>query len=382
MKNRKATVLSRLFSSLALLAGLLGVISFLFYWDPSRKVIKRIQASSPYKFEKIDPKYLAVNPSSLIGISSPDDLDATRQALQNVIWGYKGMPVDEMPVHVRKNFQKFPIDERCPKTTLKTNQGFLLGCSIDLFTSGDNLSGIDQLVVEVENDQKTFQQQISYFRPQNRNGRLIAYHHGYAGTHLDQWRHILRWVEQGYTVVAFDYMGYGGAGSGFAYNGGEYMRAVFKPIAVALNYAFATGNFSSANMVGLSAGGWVTTVYAALDLRIKNSYPVSGVMPVYMRERKEVAKPQLHPPLLKTVSYIDLFILGSAGSNRRQVQVFNRFDRCCYYNTRGQLYEVAVAQTVKAMGKGEFKVLLDETHARHKISRWAFEEILKDMERP
>jgi len=64
------------------------------------------------------------------------------------------------------------------------------------------------------------------------------------------------------------------------------------------------------------------------------------------------------------------------------LQVFNRFDRCCYSNTKGKLYEKAVKDAARLAGGGQFDVLIDETHARHKISDYAMETILKDMARP
>ena len=36
-------------------------------------------------------------------------------------------------------------------------------------------------------------------------------------------------------------------------------------------------------MIGLSGGGWTTTVYAAIDPRIVKSIPVAGTLPLYLR---------------------------------------------------------------------------------------------------
>ena len=134
-------------------------------------------------------------------------------------------------------------------------------------------------------------------------------------------------------------------------------------------------------MVGFSAGAWVTVLAAAVDPRIRRSYPVAGVLPVYLRRDRETAPPQLDPTLLETVGYPDLFVLGAAGPDRAQVQIFNRFDRCCFAGTRGKLFESAIQEAISEIGAGRFMVLIDETHARHKISDFAIRVILSDMER-
>src|SRR5262249_11566784 len=50
-----------------------------------------------------------------------------------------------------------------------------------------------------------------------------------------------------------------------------------------LNYAISLGIYSNYYMVGLSGGGWTTTVYSAIDPRIEMSFPVAGTVPLFMR---------------------------------------------------------------------------------------------------
>ena len=77
---------------------------------------------------------------------------------------------------------------------------------------------------------------------------------------------------------------------------------------------------------------------------------------------------------------LDLFILGASPADRRQWQIYNRYDRCCYGGIRSKLFDEVVAEAVRNIGGGQFDVFIDETHARHKISRWAFGLILRDLE--
>ena len=51
---------------------------------------------------------------------------------------------------------------------------------------------------------------------------------------------------------------------------------------MAVNFAKAQG-YSKIVMVGLSGGGWTTTVAAGLDPRIDLSIPIAGSLPFAMR---------------------------------------------------------------------------------------------------
>ena len=101
-----------------------------------------------------------------------------------------------------------------------------------------------------------------------------------------------------------------------------------------------------------------------------------------MRGRNQAPPPQYEPRLLQTACYLDIYVLGSVGAGRRQLQIFNRFDRCCYRNTLGKLYEPAVKKAVDEVGEGSFAVVIDETHADHKISEFGRETIFNDLAAP
>ena len=57
-----------------------------------------------------------------------------------------------------------------------------------------------------------------------------------------------------------------------------------EPIARTVNYLVAHHpELQEIDMIGLSGGGWTTTVYAAIDPRIVKSIPVAGTLPLYLR---------------------------------------------------------------------------------------------------
>jgi hypothetical protein len=113
------------------------------------------------------------------------------------------------------------------------------------------------------------------------------------------------------------------------------------PVRRSLNQAIFERQYSRVDMAGLSGGGWTTTMYAALDTRIKISVPIAGSEPFYMRpwqdteQNNDVAKNNdffgfPSPNGMVVTGYKDLYVLGGYGPGRRQIQVLNRQDNCCF----------------------------------------------------
>ena len=64
--------------------------------------------------------------------------------------------------------------------------------------------------------------------------------------------------------------------------GVKTMKFFLEPVTLAINFAITQG-YERFVMVGLSGGGWSTTVASALDKRIGLSFPVAGSLPLDMR---------------------------------------------------------------------------------------------------
>ena len=84
LAQEKKVALGRILNALAIIAGLCGVGSFLYYWDTGRTVIKRLQASTPYKYEEVDPKHLQTDPETLIHVRSAEAVKRAVQHLDNL----------------------------------------------------------------------------------------------------------------------------------------------------------------------------------------------------------------------------------------------------------------------------------------------------------
>jgi len=168
------------------------------------------------------------------------------------------------------------------------------------------------------------------------------------------------------------------------------MKFFLEPVAVALNYLEARAEadgfpaYRDFTMVGLSGGGWTTTVYAAVDPRITLSVPVSGSLPLSLRSGTSLGdQEQVEPSFYRLAGYTDLYVLGAHGRGRAQVQVFNRHDDCCFgqsavgydpvqtgmsYDEALRSYEREVRKRLQVLNSGAFRLEIDEVAMGHMIS--------------
>ena len=263
------------------------------------------------------------------------------------------------------------------------------------------LKSVDTFTVKMEAGQENT---THHFMPTKPNGQLIVLQHGHACTFDDAadpkgagMAHAIdRFLGEGYAVLAA-YMPHMRPGDCrtvphadlFQLNlTGSALKFFLEPVALSLNLL---KNYKKIHMMGLSGGGWTTTLYAAIDPTIATSFPVAGTIPLYLRTGDSVGdKEQYLPPFYELAGYGDLYSLGAWG--RKQVQILNRRDDCCFgerqhdarkqgaeYEAAYRVYEKAV-QT--ALGtKGEFRLEIDESAPRHMISPAAVDVMLKVIAR-
>jgi len=371
---------------LGIVLAVAACLTVLYYWDTTRIYYKRFRADGPYRYDAIDPRLRARDPTEFIHVRDAAAAEAIRETLRRVIWGEAGLPDRALPDLVvsdllgKKSLEADCADISDPETRRK------LRCELGLYRPWKNLAGLDELRVSVGPEYKAT---VAYFRPVRANATLVLYHHGYAGTFHDQHRLLEYLVDAGYTVAAFNLLGYGdnscpGVSAWCNVAWGKFgvplpMRLHFKPPVATINYAGKHGLHRVA-MIGLSTGAWVTTVLSAVEPRIARSYAVAGAIPFYMRRGSEWPSGHRYPPLMKAATMLDLFVLGATPAGRSQWQIYNRYDRCCYDGVRSALFGQVTADAVQKIGGGRFDVVIDETHPRHKISRWAFERILRDLD--
>jgi len=320
--------------------------------------------------------YYETDVSRLIHINTVDDIGKLKNNLIDFIWKYDGFPDSKLPNNVQKNIVN------------------------PLYDDFINLKQIDQIDVNMEYGINS----IAYlFIPElNNNNHLIIYHEGHSGNGFDSGKKTIQFfLEKGYTVMAFS-MPLTGMNSQpivdlpnlgkFKMKAHTFLRFLdtpnfspikffMEPITVSLNYLDKNYNFSSYNMVGFSGGGWTATLYSAIDDRITQTYSVAGSVPIYLRtiNLNLGDYEQWHPELYQIANYLDLYIMSSYGEDKKSIQIFNKYDTCCFAGEFYKTYENEVKEVLSKLNSDHFDIFLDDTHRTHKISDRALEIIIQSM---
>jgi hypothetical protein len=168
---------------------------------------------------------------------------------------------------------------------------------------------------------------------------------------------------------------------------GTIFRFFLEPVVQGVNYFLHTnGDAIDVSMLGLSGGGWATHMAAAVDSRIRQSFPVAGAYPLYARDfvpGSHGDEEQWHVPLFREIdtdgdripdtadgvaSWLEIFALGGYGPGRRQIQILNFEDSCCFYTDVYETYDDFVSGVVDKLGEGVWDLHSDRTHKSHIIS--------------
>jgi len=164
--------------------------------------------------------------------------------------------------------------------------------------------------------------------------------------------------------------------------GDSTVRLLLNAVARGVNYLRAVYRADNIAMIGFSEGGWITAVYSALDERVKNSYLIADIFSSKIRKEQvgweyyEQMLPQFH----RIITYPELYVLGSYGNNRRQLQIVSKCESCGFSGIDPEDYQGAVKSTLKQLGQGIFNVFLDEIHTGNDISPAAVRKIINDLE--
>ena len=307
----------------------------------------------------------------LTNTKTVNDVETRRRTLINAIWGIDTLPT-QLPVSVMDldppaNPDSTASRDWRPVNAIRTEQM--------LVDPGDAFF-VDDF-------------ELRLYSPAVPNGRLVIYHGGHRGIPDTRKNVIERFLFEGYSVLEMS-MPMAGYNFNQIYHPpvGTYhegltvldrpMRFFFEQVTVAVNYLTLVRGFSDIYMVGISGGGWTTVVYAALDPRITASYPVAGSNPFYLNEQLGFGSDfeQANPDFYQYASYLELYLLGSAG--RRQLQVFNVFDDCCFAGTYSNTFKGYIQVEAERIG-GSFDISLDDTFVGHMISDYAIEIIVSDI---
>jgi len=171
---------------------------------------------------------------------------------------------------------------------------------------------------------------------------------------------------------------------------GAGFRPFLEPVVAGINYwDFINDGNENIIMIGLSGGGWTTHMAAAIDTRIKLSFPVAGSYPLYLRNISDYAGSvgdleQYYFPLYDEniaengtgggiATWLEIYTLGGLGNGRKQIMVTSQFDNCCFNGDPEitvNTFKNIVSEAVNNLGQGYWEHMLDTTHHEHKISAW------------
>jgi hypothetical protein len=305
----------------------------------------------------------------LLTIRTPADVDRRRLELVRLIWG-----TDSLPSRPPDRVEAGAADPR--------------------FAGLSGLARAERLRVRMDFG---IDSTIVHLVPVRPNRRLVLVHDGHSEA-FGLVETVARLIERGYGVAAFSMPLYGGNARPAVRAGqlgrivldhhdklrlvrpaaGLAHRYLLEPVPVVLNRL--APHYDSVAMIGLSGGGWTTTLAAALDPRISASFPVAGSSPPDIGPARVWHDfEQSDPALYARFSYLDLYALGAAGRGRRQLQILNEYDDCCFAGRAAESYARALADRARSLG-GRYDLLIDSSHARHQLSPWALERILAELE--
>ncbi len=166
--------------------------------------------------------------------------------------------------------------------------------------------------------------------------------------------------------------------------GSRYLEACIVAINQALNDGIGTQGIG---MIGVSGGGWTTTLVAAADTRVRISYPCAGSLPQCLTEggptptSRDVEQVDIADagllygdrftgPNVGNLSYLDLYVLGACGANRKQVQCLNPGDPF-FGNWLWRCYEdEIVSRAALCGGNYSVNVLNPEQNAHFLWAQW------------
>lgn len=259
----------------------------------------------------------------------------------------------------------------------------------------ENLLRLERFVVVQEHDIRS----VGYvFHPKNSVQRLLVYHQGHDGDFIYGKHTIAHFVRQGFTVYAFSMPLIGmnnqplvekGKLGHIRMNNHAYfqflehpIRFFIAPVSIMLNHASEQG-FRDISMAGISGGGWTTTLAAAMDVRIKHSFPVAGSYPMFIKLQRPTKNmgdfEQYYSGLYPFVDYLDMYVMGATGDGRSQTQILNTYDPCCFDGNDHVKYAASVSNAVRSIGPGSFRVYADTTLRKHDISAAALKEMDREL---
>lgn len=309
----------------------------------------------------------------VVTVDSEKDVERTRIELRRYVWGTDSVP-SITPDVVERDVSDRPVAD-----------------------IGEDVR-VDRLTVRMD---WSVESVLYRFAPRDGAARgTVIYHQGHTGGIRHGGRVIRALLGEGYSVVGIAMPLHGpnnqpvvetqfGAIHLVNHNRfwllpdstGSPLHLFLTPVAAAVNEARSRQPDVPIFMTGISGGGWTTHLYAALDPRVEASYPVAGMLPMFLRQLPRAGLnhyENVEPGLYQRASKLDIFLLGAHGRGRRQIQMLNRCDWAG--NPGYRLYADMIDRRLDGLGSGEFGVHYSSSPI-HAYSERALSVMLEDMAR-
>jgi hypothetical protein len=262
-----------------------------------------------------------------------------------------------------------------------------------------NLKTIDKFLIEMEYGVSS---NVYLFSPITETQNLIIYHHGHYVDLYNEKQIIQSFLDNNYAVLVIS-MPLTGQNSNPIINlekfgtfnlnyhddlifleSSDFSPLIFfiEPISSSINYLDQNYSFSHYYMMGISGGGWTTGVYSALDTRIEKSFPVAGTSPMFLKFNNPDNfgdYEQMNLDFYNIANYLEQYVMASNGENRKQLQIFNKNDPCCFSGDDYLIYEDDVQNILSQIGNGKFSIHIDENNLSHTISSDSLNLILNEL---
>tara|TARA_Y100001960_G_C14704307_1_gene843495 strand:+ start:549 stop:1658 length:1110 start_codon:yes stop_codon:yes gene_type:complete len=367
MKNSHKVIILLGSFSLIFLSGIFVTVSEVFPFTLLKSINNEFnKKSSIISYEPNDV-------SSLIHVTNIKLVDETRNNLNLFLWKDENLP-NRLPSNIENSF------------------------SDDRYFEIKNLESIKKITINMDYNINS----IAYlFQPTIDNNKIIIYHQGHSGDFFEGKSTIEYFLKKNYSVIAFSMPLLGMNNQPIIQHPqfGEIkmqshnqlpllknsnfspIKFFVEPVIVALNYLEKHHNFDAYYMIGISGGGWSTTLVSAIDDRVNQSYSIAGSYPIFLRsDPKNFGDYEQHDlDFYQVANYLDLYVMSSIGNDRKHIQIFNKFDPCCFDGDAFLSYEQEIKDIVNSFNDGFFEIYLDDTHKEHIISEHALEIIINEI---
>lgn len=158
------------------------------------------------------------------------------------------------------------------------------------------------------------------------------------------------------------------------------LELFFDHIPACLEWAIAEhGPFASVNMSGISGGAYTTTLYAAMDPRIQNSFAVSGMLPHFLGDH-EGWEARRERSIFDVCSVPEMYVMAS-DHGRCHTMLLSNEDPYVWVADHRQISFVRPCQDAAALVAGEFLCMVDMYSNRHHFTHLQFEHVIQTIHR-